>query len=239
MAVNTISSPRATPVGVVAEDTSVSAVSWAAVFAGGIGAVATSIILIELGLGLGFASTSAWTNTGASLATLGVMGGVWLILTQWIASGIGGYLAGRLRTKWIGVHTHEVFFRDTAHGFLAWAIGTVMMVLLIAAGSSSTLNAGSRVAANPAAAQVANAVTPQALSPASPAQPGGTSAQAATSGTDTAAPANAPSDQTRQTADQARKAAAFGSIATALAMLVGAFIAAVSGALGGRLRDEY
>lgn len=237
MAVNTMSSPRATAVGVVAEDTSVSAVSWAAIFAGGIGAVGTSVILIELGLGLGFASTSAWTNSGASLATLGVMGGVWLILTQWIAAGIGGYLAGRLRTKWVGVHTHEVFFRDTAHGFLAWALGTVMMVLLIAAGGASTLNAGSRVAANPAAAQVANAVTPQAQSPA---QPGSTSTQAPTSGTtDTAAPANAPSDQTRQTADQARKAAAFGSIATALAMLVGAFIAAVSGALGGRLRDEY
>lgn len=236
MAVNTMSSPRAMPVGAVAEDTSLSAVSWAAIFAGGIGAVGTSVILIELGLGLGFASTSAWTNNGASLATLGVMGGVWLILTQWIAAGIGGYLAGRLRTKWVGVHTHEVFFRDTAHGFLAWAIGTVMMVLLIAAGGSSTLNAGSRLAANPAATQVANAVTPGALSPA---QPGSTSPQAATNSTDTAAPATAPSDQTRQTADQARKAAAFGSIATALAMLVGAFIAAVSGALGGRLRDEY
>ena len=80
---------------------------------------------------------------------------------------------------------------------------------------------------------------------------------AATGSNDTAAPANAPgdqaqqaapadparqpalSDQTRQTTDGARKAAAFGSIATALAMLVGAFIGAVSGALGGRLRDSY
>jgi hypothetical protein len=226
-----------TPAAEASAATAASAVSWAAIFAGGVGAVATSIILLELGLGLGFASTSAWPNSGASLTTLGVMGGVWLILTQWIASGIGGYLAGRLRTKWTGLHTDEVFFRDTAHGFLAWAIGTVMMVLLIAFASSSTLNAGSRVAANPAAAQVASTVSaPGALTPA---QPGGMPAQATTGNNATAAPTNTPSDETRQTVDQGRKAAAFGSIATALAMLVGAFIAAVSGALGGRLRDEY
>ncbi|HLI22868.1 MAG TPA: hypothetical protein VKV32_17225 [Stellaceae bacterium] len=242
MAVNPAmsSGPRGAPMGGIAPaadpGATASAVSWAAVFAGGVGAVATSIILLELGLGLGFASTSAWPNAGTSLATLGVMGGVWLILTQWIASGIGGYLAGRLRTKWTGLHTDEVFFRDTAHGFLAWAIGTMMMVLLIAAGGSSTLNAGSRAAANPAAAQVANTAAPGSTSSA---QPGGSPAQAAPRGSDTAAPANAPSDQTRQAADQARKTAAFGSIATALAMLVGAFVGAVSGALGGRLRDSY
>src|SRR5207245_1303917 len=46
-------------------------------------------------------------------------------------------------------------------------------------------------------------------------------------------------DQARQAADKARKSAAFGAIATALAMLVGAFIASASAAYGGRLRDEY
>lgn len=29
--------------------------------------------------------------------------------------------SGRLRTKRVGLHTDEVFFRDTAHGFLSWA----------------------------------------------------------------------------------------------------------------------
>lgn len=146
MSVNTMSS-RPIPVGsAVVENANVSAVSWAAVFAGALGAVATSVIMIELGLGLGFSSVSAWTNSGVSLATLGVMGGVWLLLTQWISSGIGGYLAGRLRTKWVGVHTDEVFFRDTAHGFLSWSLGTVIGVLIIAMGASSTLSAGARVA---------------------------------------------------------------------------------------------
>jgi hypothetical protein len=40
---------------------------------------------------------------------------------QWLSSGLGGYLTGRLRTKWVGIHTDETFFRDTAHGFMAWA----------------------------------------------------------------------------------------------------------------------
>ena len=43
----------------------------------------------------------------------------------------------------------------------------------------------------------------------------------------------------RQAADAARKAAAEASIYMALSMLIGAFIASVSAALGGRLRDEH
>lgn len=144
MAYTTMSPPPR--VAAVIEPADVSAVAWAAVFAGALGAVAVSVILIELGLGLGFASISAWPNSGASLATLGVMGGVWLIFAQWVSAGVGGYLAGRLRTKWTGIHTDEVFFRDTAHGFLAWALGTVIGVLLIAAGSAGAINATSRVA---------------------------------------------------------------------------------------------
>ena len=40
-------------------------------------------------------------------------------------------------------------------------------------------------------------------------------------------------------ADSARKAAAEASIYLALSMLIGAFIASVSAALGGRIRDEH
>jgi hypothetical protein len=51
---------------------------------------------------------------------------VWLILTQIIASTMGGYLAARLRTKWVNIHTDEVHFHDTVHGFLVWAVGLVI-----------------------------------------------------------------------------------------------------------------
>ena len=46
-------------------------------------------------------------------------------------------------------------------------------------------------------------------------------------------------NKARAAVDAARKAAAEASIFTALALLVGAFIASVSAALGGRLRDEH
>jgi hypothetical protein len=43
----------------------------------------------------------------------------------------------------------------------------------------------------------------------------------------------------KEGADAARKAAAQGAIYIALSLLIGAFIASVSGAIGGRLRDEH
>jgi hypothetical protein len=88
-------------------------------------AAALTLILLALGSGFGLASVSPWPSSGASVTTFTVMTAIWLIIVQWVSSGLGGYLTGRLRTKWVGVHTHEVFFRDTAHGFLAWAVAAV------------------------------------------------------------------------------------------------------------------
>ena len=79
-----------------------------------------ALILLSLGTGPGFSSLSPWSNLGASASTIGKAAIAWLIITQITASAMRGYLAGRLRTKWANVHT-EVYFRDTAHGFLVWA----------------------------------------------------------------------------------------------------------------------
>jgi hypothetical protein len=100
-----------------------SAVSWAAVIAGAFVAAALWLALLALGTGIGFSTVSPWANSGESSSTVGWAAIVWLIVMELIASSMGGYLAGRLRTKWVGVHTHEVYFRDTAHGFLVWAVG--------------------------------------------------------------------------------------------------------------------
>ena len=103
-----------------------SGVSWAAVMGGAFVAAALSLILLALGAGLGLSSVSPWSNVGASASTIGTAAIVWLILMQVISSSMGGYLAGRLRTKWANIHTDEVYFRDTAHGFLAWAVALVV-----------------------------------------------------------------------------------------------------------------
>lgn len=109
-----------------------SGVSWAAVIAGAFVTAALSLILLSLGTGLGLASVSPWAHTGASASTIGWMGIFWLILMQIVAASMGGYLAGRLRTKWTRIHSDEVFFRDTAHGFLAWAVAVVMTAAFLA-----------------------------------------------------------------------------------------------------------
>ena len=114
--------PNAVPLERLAAGLPGSAVSWGAILAGAAAAAALSLILLILGTGLGLSAMSPWAQAGATAATLGVSTIVWITLTQLLASGMGGYLAGRLRTKWVAVHTDEVFFRDTAHGFLAWAV---------------------------------------------------------------------------------------------------------------------
>jgi hypothetical protein len=118
------------------EDNS-SGVSWAAVIAGGLVTAALSLILLALGTGLGLSSISFWSNAGMSAATIGTAAILWLILMQIMSSSMGGYLAGRLRTKWANVHTDEVYFRDTAHGFLAWAVALVVTAGFLASAASS------------------------------------------------------------------------------------------------------
>ncbi len=114
-----------------------SGVSWSAVIGGAFVAAALSLVLLALGTGLGLSSVSPWSNAGASASTIGAASIVWLILIQIIASAMGGYLAGRLRTKWVHVHTDEVFFRDTAHGFLVWAVSVVVTAAFLTSAAAS------------------------------------------------------------------------------------------------------
>ena len=123
-----------------------SAVSWAAILAGAAGAAALSLILLILGTGLGLSSVSPWSDRGASAMALGVSTIVWLTFTQLAASGMGGYLAGRLRTRWMSTHTDEVYFRDTAHGFLAWAIATLATAAMLTSAIGSILGTGANAA---------------------------------------------------------------------------------------------
>jgi hypothetical protein len=289
------------------------AASWGAIFAGAVVAVATSLVLLALGAGLGFASISPWPGQGVSASTFAITGAIWLIVTQWLSAAMGGYIAGRLRHRWLATHVHEVFFRDTAHGLVTWAVAT-MAVAVVAAGSigsiagsathsvSAVAGAGIRgVAAG--ASDVGSMTRPEAgtrsdaggmvssaydldrLLRTPTAASGSANAAAASSGEVRAeamhlamnaavtgnlseqdrsylaslvsAKTGIPQDeaakrvdtfiseakdaQTRlkAAAEEARKTASESAIFTALAMLIGAFIACVSAAIGGRLRDEH
>jgi hypothetical protein len=298
-----------------------SAVSWGAIVAGAVVAAAVSLILLALASGLGLASVSPWPNSGASLTTFSVMTAIGLIVVQWVASGFGGYVTGRLRTKWTGTHTHEVFFRDTAHGFIMWALSTVLVASLLASATASLVGAGAHGAAMVAtgvaaggAGAAGSAITSSGggsggasgsagdssasagtMSPVGSvsaynidtlfratqpnANGAGSNADARAEATrilarslssgdvpaadrtylaqlvtartgvsdtdaqkrvdDTIAQVQADETKARQAADAARKASAAASIFTALAMVIGAFIACAAAALGGQLRDMH
>jgi hypothetical protein len=264
------------------EESATSGTSWGAIFAGAAAALATTLILIVLGGGLGLASVSPWYRSGTSAATVGIAAIVWLVVVQWLASAIGGYMAGRLRAKWTGsIHDDEVFFRDTAHGFLAWCVASIAGAVLLAGAGAITLGGATSGAAvgrggdqnayfvdslyRAAAASAPGAVTAGAGS----ANMGVDAVGAARSETgriltrDFANGGVTPDDraylaqlvasrtglsqsdaQTRvdqaiAQIDAARKRAAQISIVTALAMVIGAFIASVAGAFAGRLREEH
>ena len=261
-------------------ESSRSGIAWSAIVGGAVAAATLSLILLALGAGLGFASVSPWSNAGASAAAVGVGAGVWFLIVQWLSSAAGGYVAGRLRTKWAALNSDEVFFRDTAHGFLAWGLATLVTAGFLASVLSGAASLGGTVAAGAAqgATQAgvintgpADAWLDSLFRPANPAAApgnqgnqdvraessrlllGGVSgnlqpadrtyfaqlvaARTGLSQQDAEKRVDDTIAQAKQAADTARKAAATVSLMTALSLMIGAFVAAAAGAIGGRHRD--
>ncbi|MDF2809334.1 MAG: hypothetical protein K0S56_365 [Microvirga sp.] len=127
-------------------ESSSSAVSWGPVIAGAVAASALTLVLMLVGSGIGLTMVSPWANESASVTTFAVSTAIWLVVVQWLSSGLGGYLTGRLRTKWTGPKTGEAMFRDTAHGFLAWALATLLVVSVLGSAISSTVSTGVQAA---------------------------------------------------------------------------------------------
>src|SRR5580698_7260064 len=129
-----------------------SAASWPAIIAGAFVATSVSLILLALGSGLGITSILTSADHGTSGTAIVATTAIWFIVTQWISAGLGGYIAGRLRTRWHGTHTHEIFFRDTAHGVVTWAVATVVVAALAGVSVHSTMAAGAHAVSAPAPA---------------------------------------------------------------------------------------
>ncbi|MDG4877163.1 hypothetical protein P9273_18880 [Mesorhizobium sp. WSM4935] len=282
-----------------ATESSSSAVSWGPIVAGAFAAATLTVVLMLIGSGLGLTMVSPWTGASASATTFAVSAAVWLIVVQWLSAGLGGYLTGRLRTKWVGIHDNEVYFRDTAHGFLAWALATLLVAGVFGSALSATIGAGVQAGANVAAGAAAGASSAAANGAGAtdnntlgyfvdqlfrPADTGtvapagqndaGTTAQATRILVASAAKGEVSADdkaylaklvasrtglsqadaakrvdtvlagvedaknKAKAAADTVRKASATFALVGALSMIVGAFIASVAGALGGRQRDE-
>ncbi|MFD2029201.1 hypothetical protein ACFSKM_00500 [Ancylobacter dichloromethanicus] len=291
----------ATDVAAPVESTS-SAVSWGPIIAGAFAAATLTFVLMLLGSGLGLTIVSPWSNDGASVTTFAVSTAIWLVIVQWLSSGVGGYLTGRLRTKWVGIATDETFFRDTAHGFMAWAVATLLVVSVLGSALSGAIGTGVQAASTVAsgaalgasAGATANAGSGGGSSDATsyfvdalfrPSDPARLAAPGAEGNAAAAAQASriliasaaagevSPGDKTylgqlvaartglsqadatarvdavlaqvndakvkaQQAADAARKAGATFALLGALSLMIGAFIACVAAALGGRERDD-
>ncbi|HEY1978950.1 MAG TPA: hypothetical protein VGH13_02605 [Xanthobacteraceae bacterium] len=190
-----------------------SGVSWAAIAAGAVGAAALALLLIAFGAGLGLSSVSPWSDSGVSAATFKTGTGIYLVVVAVMSSAVGGYLAARLRTKWVGIHTNEVFFRDTAHGFLAWAFATLLSASALSTATAFLAN-GTAAGLGGAASQAGRSVNPadiyvdklfrpnvtaaaQPAAPAAPAADAGSSNPTPSGNTASGAPSGANNAQTR------------------------------------------
>ena len=239
-------------------------VSWPAVFAGAFSMGALGLILMALGAGFGLSAVSPWPQSGADASRISAGAVIWVIFVQLAASALGGYLAGRLRTKWVALHTHEVFFRDTAHGFIAWCVALVLTTILFAGYTVSlaprTMNAatdqssnyfvgrlflGARAGAadqntrNDAAAVLFNALR----HPETASQDQGYLTDMVTAATGLSRPeaerrVSETATADREAADAARKAVAHSLYWLFVAFLIGAFCASYAATIGGRQRDS-
>ncbi|KWV47921.1 hypothetical protein AS026_12655 [Rhizobium altiplani] len=145
-------------------ESSTSGLAWGPIIGGAVAATGITLILLLVGSGMGLTMVSPWSGENSSAATVGVSAAIWLVVVQWLSAALGGYLTGRLRTKWAAAHTDEVFFRDTAHGFLSWALATLFVAGFLASSLTSLAGAGASAvgtAANTAgvAAGAASAVS--------------------------------------------------------------------------------
>src|SRR5580704_4776556 len=127
------------------------AASWGAILAGTVVAVALSLVLFTLGAGLGFASISPSSGRGLSVGSFTIAGTIWLIVTQWLSAAAGGYLTGRLRHRWLATHTHEVFFRDSAHALVTGAAATLLVAAVLAGSATALLGGGAKAIGGAAA----------------------------------------------------------------------------------------
>src|SRR5580704_17228139 len=116
---------------------SAAGVSWAAIAAGAVVSCALTFVLLAFGIGLGLSVVSPWSGAGVTATTFKIGTGLYLIVIAMLSSSIGGYIAGRLRSRWVGVHSDEIYFRDTAHGFVAWAFASISGAVLLATPASS------------------------------------------------------------------------------------------------------
>ena len=110
--------------------------------AGAVLAAALSFVFLTFGAAIGLSTTSPWADSGVSVKTLATIA-VFFAMVQQIGSFMaGGYVAGRMRSRWGETNKDEVEFRDGLHGGLVWAVGVAIGAALFVSTAGSALKTG-------------------------------------------------------------------------------------------------
>ena len=132
-------------------------VSWGAAIAGALLASALSFVLLTFGSAVGLSMVSPWTSTASSAKWTGALAVFWIVAQQIGSFLAGGYIAGRLRSRWAEATPDEVEFRDGVHGGLVWAIGAIIGAMLAASVASSAISTATSAVGHAAGAAASQA----------------------------------------------------------------------------------
>lgn len=202
-------------------------ISWGAVFAGAVVALATQLVLTLVGTAIGLATLNPAEDQSPSGTTLGIGAAVWLVISSLISLFVGGYVAGRLGGT----------FNGWLHGLATWATLTLLTILLLTTAAGGLVGAASGLGAF----VVSNSerMSRTQLPPAIQQQLDQLTAQARTSADQAAAQAQQTTPdqkaaQAREVGQRAAKGGAVGAGAAAAGLILGALAAAFGGRAGQR-----
>jgi hypothetical protein len=203
-------------------------ISWGAIFAGAVVALAIQLVLTLIGGAIGLATLNPATGQSPSSMTLGIGAALWLVISSLISLFMAGYVAGRLGGT----------FNGWLHGLATWATVTTLTLLLLATAAGGLVGAASGLGAF--AVSNSDKMSPSQLPPTVQQQIDQLTAQARQSADQAAAQAQATTPeqreaQARELGQRAAKGGAAGTGAAAIGLILGAFAAAIGGKVGQRL----
>ena len=146
-------------------DVGQSYIDWPAIFGGAVLASAISLILLTFGSAIGLSMTSAREGESASLFWIAIVGGLWILWVQLMASLAGGYLAGRMRRRVGDATEEESDLRDGANGLVMWGLATLVAAGIAWSGltGAATVAGQTAGAVAMAAGQAADSLDPSAM----------------------------------------------------------------------------
>src|SRR3954471_18760662 len=108
-------------------------ISWGAIFAGAIIALATQLVLTLIGTAVGLATLNPATGQNPTGTTFGIGAAIWLVISSLISLFFAGYVAGRLGGT----------FNGWLHGLATWATVTVLTILMLTTAAGGLVGAAS------------------------------------------------------------------------------------------------